>query len=503
MNSNFGLKIQAPGPRYMHPVLGMARFLKNPIPFLREMRKLGPVVSIANGTANIVAFGNSLLPGGYPGMANDNIKTILADNETWIRTGGLVSPPANTHAAVLQNHIMFLNGSNHKSRRRIAVSPISTAAAMTHFQDTMVRNAESAADKWLSEMLVDIKYATTRLTLQNNLECLMGIQDEDEAAGFAETTMKLSKVLLSPTVAGTQYLANKLYGGKPIPGTPYAKWMSIADDVYLRLHTMVQRKKLTLGNDLMSAYIRAVDKDTGRTLSNDEVIGELMGLYTAGFETTARTINWALFLLSQHPDVSNGIVEELRNVLRGRAARREDELPLLDAAIRESARVLPAVPISIPRSAAYDTELCGVFLPKGTNAFVSPLVEHWNEDWFPEPLKFKPERWIGTGSLNPSKLTWNYIPFGAGPRRCVGGVFADMQIRVTLSVLLQRLSLQTLRDQTVNYKTVQIVNGPENAMNMRVARISGNGNNGRNGWTRANPVGGNIHELVNLQKNRG
>src|SRR5205085_1898765 len=141
-------------------------------------------------------------------------------------------------------------------------------------------------------------------------------------------------------------------------------------------------------------------------------------LFLAGHETTAVALTWTLYHLSRHPDADERLGAELRAL--GSPARFEDlpRLPYAEAVVKESMRLHPPAWV-VGRLAVEDLELVGTRVPRGATVLVSPWVMHRDARVFPEPERFAPERWLEGGPAQ-RLPRFCYLPFGAGPRACVG-----------------------------------------------------------------------------------
>src|SRR5262249_45760415 len=150
----------------------------------------------------------------------------------------------------------------------------------------------------------------------------------------------------------------------------------------------------------------------GATLTDDDVFAEMVTLFSAGYETSAQTLAWTLFLLAHHPDVLASLDDEIHGVLRGAAPTPEKaaKLVLVDRVLKESMRILPATPLLHVRVCAGEALLGPYRLPLEANVVVSPFVTHRDPAFYPEPARFRPERWE---HLAPPHHA--YLPFGAGP----------------------------------------------------------------------------------------
>jgi cytochrome P450 len=186
-------------------------------------------------------------------------------------------------------------------------------------------------------------------------------------------------------------------------------------------------------------------------------------MFIAGHETTAFTLAWTLLLLAQHPRVLDALGAEVTGVLGDRAPETADaaRMPLLDRVLKESQRLFPATPFVFIRRATAGFELGGHALPEGASIILSPLVTHRLPDVFPEPLRFLPERWE-----RPAPSSFQYLPFGAGPRLCIGAGFANQALRLVLPMLLQRFRFELDPRADVSTKVRGITMGPARGVAM-------------------------------------
>jgi cytochrome P450 len=232
--------------------------------------------------------------------------------------------------------------------------------------------------------------------------------------------------------------------------------------------------------------IQSRDEDGGM-LSEDDLIGHTFLLYAASHETSSAAASWTLFLLSQHPQILVDLVDELNGVLKGDppALAQLAELHLLERVIKESLRILPPIPLK-PRVAVEDTELGNYFVPAGTEIVGSVYAVHHSPEIYTEPERFNPDRWL---TIDPDPF--EYHPFGAGPRMCIGGPFAMMSLQLVLSMLLQRYRFEFVRGTRVNRKFA-ITLSPRGGILMNI--------HPQDRQLPAEPGGvrGNIHKMVQL-----
>lgn len=189
-------------------------------------------------------------------------------------------------------------------------------------------------------------------------------------------------------------------------------------------------------DDLMQRLIAARDPESGQTMSDELLIDNLLTFYLAGHETTAKALAWTLYLLARSPDWEARLIEEIERVTGGGPveARHIDHLVLTTQVIQESMRLYPPAP-QTSRNAVEDTELAGHKIKAGTQVFVPiyAIQRHkklWNDPDLFDPDRFAPEK--------ESKISrYQYLPFGAGPRICIGMAFAMMEAVALLATMLR------------------------------------------------------------------
>lgn len=208
------------------------------------------------------------------------------------------------------------------------------------------------------------------------------------------------------------------------------------------------RREAGLGDDLLSRLLAARD-DEGRGFDDRQLRDEAVTMFVAGHETTALALTFTLLLLANHPDVEDRLRAEVDEVLGGGAAVASDmaRLPYATAVIKESMRLMPPV-WAIGREAMEDVTIGGHTIPAGTQLLVAQWVQHRDPRWFDAPLDFLPERWLdgsttgGASRLEQRLPRMAYLPFGGGPRICIGNHFAMLEAVLVLATLTQHVRVR-------------------------------------------------------------
>ena len=187
--------------------------------------------------------------------------------------------------------------------------------------------------------------------------------------------------------------------------------------------------------------MNARDEETGERMTDEQLRVEVTTFLLAGQETTSLALTWTWFLLSQHPAARQRLEHELDTVLGGRAPEYSDlaQLPYTRMVVDEAMRLYPPA-WGFSRQALDDDTLGGFQLPRGWLAFVVPYVLHRLPAYWKDPEAFEPDRFSPERSAERPKFV--YLPFGAGPRQCIGNQFALIEAHLSVATLAQRYRLQ-------------------------------------------------------------
>jgi cytochrome P450 len=198
--------------------------------------------------------------------------------------------------------------------------------------------------------------------------------------------------------------------------------------------------------DLLDMLLEARDADTLKAMSDEQLRDEVITIIGAGHETTANTLSFAFYVLSQHPEVLNKLRQELDTVLAGRTPTLADlqHLPYSKQVLEETLRLYPAAPSTSPRIATQDVVLNGYAIPKGGLLLINIFNIHRHPAYWEQPETFDPERWVSGEDL---KHRFAYMPFGAGPRKCIGNNLAMMEGQLLLVMVVQKFLLQLAQQE--------------------------------------------------------
>jgi cytochrome P450 len=354
-------------------------------------------------------------------------------------------PALRRARAMLGDGLLTSEGAAHDRARRL-VAPVFAPRRLDGYAGVFARCARECTAGWADGERRDLHADMAALTLRIAGQALLGTDLSAQAplvrAGLdaALAEFAASSGLAPGSPFGARASAGRASGRVTGTGYPGAGDAGTGGGAAQEaLHQLVddiisQRRTMPLGDrgDAVSALLAASAEPGG--LTTREVHDQVMTLLLAGHETTASALTWALYLLGRHPAAQQRLQAEA-DALEGRSASASDlpALPYTRSVITEAIRLYPPAWI-IGRTVTADLELGGWHLPPGSVAAVSPLLLHRDPHWYRDPERFDPGRWLGDRPALPRHA---YLPFGTGPRACIGEQFAWREAVTVLATLAQ------------------------------------------------------------------
>ncbi len=397
-------------------------FLKDPLTRVtRWLHEYGDVLHYKSGNHHEYMLANP-----------DMIREVLVRQAQNFIKGPEYTSEKGGLARFMGQGLVTSNGEFWRRQRRL-VQPAFHTQRITAYADTMVNYALERSASWRSGQTLDIAEEMMQLTL-----LIVGrtLFDAD-----ASTTVNEVKKAVD-VVQKASNTATLLPHWVPTPMRIRARRANAL------LNTIVYRfinQRRATGEDrgdLLSMLLLSEDAD-GERMTDKQVRDEAVTLFLAGHETTANALNWTWWLLAQNPQVEARLHAELDSVLAGAPPTLADlkRLPYMADVIKESMRLMPPV-WSIGRFCKEDTEVLGYPFPARTHVQISIYCVHRHPDIWQQPDEFIPERWQDP-SINDIPR-YAYIPFGAGPRVCIGNSFATMEANLLLATLAQRYKMRLI-----------------------------------------------------------
>ncbi|MBV1849196.1 cytochrome P450 [Catellatospora tritici] len=336
---------------------------------------------------------------------------------------------------LLQGHVgdglLTREGTEHRRHRRIMLPTLHTQR-IARYGEIMTAEARRLLDGWPDGARIDVVEEMTQLTLRIVGASLFTVDDDgDEVfAAVHDFVDSLNAYLLSFGILPT-WLPTRTHRWRR---ASVARMDTIAYDLIRR-----RRESGADSADLLSMLINAKDAEGGPQLTDAEIRDELLTMFFAGHETSATALTWACYELARHPEIADRLRAELVEVLGDREPTMADlgRLPYLDQVVKETLRRWAPV-FLLDRSPVAPTELGGYAVKPGDILFFSPYVVHLDPEYWPEPHEFRPERFAD--GAQPGREA--FLPFGDGPRLCVGNRFAEAEIALVLATLVPRVRLE-------------------------------------------------------------
>jgi cytochrome P450 len=447
-------------------MVSLYNLLDDPVEVAMNLRNRGDVVALMDQNPAVVfVFG-----------AERN-REILSQPAMFEHDEDLIKAPPDSAMGKMRYGMVVINRDLHKRHRKL-MQPAFQKSALDGYAPDIVATTRVMLDEWKVGGVSKVDDLCRAMVLAMAMKCFYGLDIGKDAHELGHLAEEWGKTLVAPSTILLPF---------NIPGFGYWKSLKLGEKVVNYLDSIIEKKR-QMGNgqkDVMWLIMNSRD-DEGKTLSGDELVAQAAALFFAGHETTAITLAWTLFLLERHPVIHSALMTEIDTVLGGRDPGSDDiqRMDLLDRVIKESMRIFPAVPFLFMRVCAENTTVGGLAVPKGSNMMISPLAAHHDPNIYPEPKRFMPDRWI---DKTPSR--YDYLPFGAGARACIGMLFAERALRLMLPMILQRFRFSIPVGARIDRLTRGNILHPRHGLPMRIESASAPAQ-------QIAPFVGDIHELL-------
>jgi cytochrome P450 len=380
------------------------------------------------------------LPVGHAAIINhpDAIRRVLLENSHNYRKDML---QRRVLSAGLGDGLLSAEGHQWRTQRR-TVAPLFSRRTVTQFAPAMMDAANALVERWHDQhkAVLDVAAEMARLTLDVLERTIFS-----DGFGCNAEEARLAMVTYFNTVGridaldllGIPVWIPRLSHLRVRPTLRFFE-RSIEDLIAARRRRLADQADGS-PNDILTFLLAARDPDTGEGMSEAEVKSNILTFIMAGHETTANLLSWSLFLLSQSDDWRQRVQAEAEREINGSATDLAEHLPVTRAVIEEAARLYPPI-AAISRVAIDADELGGEMIPKGSLIVISPYVLHRHRLLWDNPDIFEPGRFLGRNRSLVGR--YSYLPFGAGPRTCIGSTFALQEATIVLATIIKNFSMQ-------------------------------------------------------------
>jgi cytochrome P450 len=365
----------------------------------------------------------------------DHAKHVLADNpENYHKGIGMI------HARRVMGDGLLTSQGELWRKQRKAVQPVFQAKRIAQQLDSIVAAAQNLVSSLRSRVgagPVDMREEMTGLTLDVLGRTLV-------AADLGEfDTMGHSFEAVQDQAIFEMMSLNAVPIWAPLPRQRrFHKARKDLQDIVDKLAAQRIANPSADGADIISRLIESTGQETDPRVARTRMRDELVTLLLAGHETTASTLSWSFYLIDKHPEVWERLHEEAVEAFSGDEPLTYKDLyrfPYTTMVIEEVMRLYPPVWI-LPRLAQQEDEIGGYYVPAGADVLVCPYLLHRHPGFWPDPTRFDPERFAPDKSAGRNR--YSYIPFGAGPRFCVGNSLGMMEATIVLAAVARELRLK-------------------------------------------------------------
>jgi cytochrome P450 len=415
----------APGPRYALPFGFFIEARRDPLGYLQGVaRQFGDVVRVG---AWPVLFHMAYHP--------DHIKYVLQENNRNYWKGDLVGK-----AKPLIGDGLFTSEGDFWRRQRRLAQPSFHRERIARFAAIMADATGRLLDQWQAQAGVsrpiDIMPELSALTLSIVGRALFSIDLTGEAADVGRAMLEALEFL-------THRSMHLIDVPLTIPTPRNRRFLRARRELDRVVFAIIAQRRENGGEaeDLLAMLMAARDPETGEGMSDQQLRDEVMTFVLAGHETTAVTLAWVFHLLAQYPQSAAQLRDEVGRVLDGRIPTLAD-LPLLvytRRVVEETLRLYPAVPV-LSRQTFEADQIGGYDIPANSGVMMSPYVTHRDARLWKDPERFDPDRF--TPERSAERPRFAYLPFGGGPRLCIGNEFALMEAQIILAMVMQRYRLE-------------------------------------------------------------
>jgi cytochrome P450 len=431
---------QAPGPRGLFLLGSILDFKRDILQAMAKGQEYGEPVRYRLGP--VIVHGVS-----HPDLAEE---VFMDGSNSFGKLGD-----DNPLRLVLGDGLLTSNDHESWFRHRKMMQPIFHRQRIAKLYDKMVGCAEEMLGRWRAfepGETVDVHQEMMRVTLDIVSQTMF-------SANVMNDLDKIGPEAVNVTIDyAFQRLQNPFSPPTSWPTPANRRFKQVMRSLDSLLYGIIEgrRKAQAPYDDLLDMLLSAQDEATGEVMDDKEMRDEVITVLAAGHETTAITLTWTWYLLSQHPEIEARLHDEVDRVLAGRMPALADlpNLPYTLQVFEESMRLYPSAPI-IPRLTTRATTLGGYDLPKGSRVLVNLFNLHRHPDFWPDPEKFDPERFAPEKRKEQHRFA--YLPFGAGPHLCIGKSFALLEAHLLLIAIAQRYSLRHAPGHRVqNHATITL-----------------------------------------------
>ncbi|MGK7918887.1 MAG: cytochrome P450 [Trichodesmium sp.] len=380
---------------------------------------------------------------------------LTKDNNEYEAPGSKVLQPFFGEYSVLS-----LEGDRHRRERKLLMPPFH-GDRMRNYGELICNITKEAANNLKVGKTFIARKLMQEITMQVILQAVFGLYDSPRLSQIRSMLTDFIELTGSPLRASLLFFPwlQKDLG----PWSPWGKYQRQQQKLNELLYAEIATRRTQLDpsrTDILTLMLLARDEE-GQGMTDQEIRDELITMLIGGHETTASALAWAVYWVHKQPEVYEKLMQELATLETDTDPMTIFRLPYLTAVCQETLRIYPIAILTFPRRTKQPVEFQGYHLEAGTMIMGSIYLTHQREDLYPEPKKFKPERFLER-QFSP----YEFLPFGGGSRRCLGMALANFEMRLVLGTLLSNFEMELAENQPVKPQRRGLTLGPKGGIKM-------------------------------------
>lgn len=365
--------------------------------------------------------------------------------------------------------LLLMDGERHQRERKLLTPPFH-GERMRAYGQQIRQLSEQVINQWQIGKSFSARASMQDITLQVILRVVFGIH---EGSRFQQLRQLLGEML---DITGSPLRASLIF----IPflqkdlgaWSPWGRYLRLKQQVNDLIYQEIRERRgqdNSAGEDVLSLMMSARDEQ-GQPMTDVELHDELMTLLVAGHETTATALAWALYWIHRQPEVREQLLKELDALDADVDPSVIMKLPYLNAVCSETLRIYPVGLFAFSRIVQSPFQLMGYEFAPGSILAPCIYLVHHREDLYPEPKKFKPERF-----LERQFAPYEFLPFGGGNRRCIGLALALYEMKIVLATILSKVQLKLANNRPVKPARRGLTMAPAGGVHLVMTGLRGEG----------------------------
>ena len=438
--------------------------IKNAIP--ESLHKLWWIVTPLDYMASLAKqkgdFFKALISSSHPSLymvSNPQVLQHLFSNDTWQFSSpgewnDILRPLLGSYSLIL------LSGEAHQHQRQL-LTPAFHSERVVNYSQLICNLTKQVMNQLSVDRLFIARNVMQDISLQIILKAVFGVYEGERYQLLRQYISAMLEIFNSPLKAS--FLLLRSLQRDLGTWSPWGNFLRQREAIDKSIYAEIAERRASdnsARSDVLSLLIDARD-EAGNLMTDQELRDELMTVMVAGHETTATAMAWALYWMHYLPEIGDKLRFELDSLGKNPHPIDIIKLPYLNAVCKETLRIHPVLITTYVRQVQEPVELMGHSLSVGDGLIASIYLLHQREDIYPNPTRFKPERFLER-QFSP----WEFMPFGGGVRRCIGSALAMSELKLVVATILSNYRLELAEEKPIKPKRRGLTLAPKGGVKM-------------------------------------